>query len=323
LAAEFVERAMSITKRAIEASPFKVGDIDEVVMVGGQTRMPAIQKAVKEFFKKEPHLGVNPDEVVAVGAAIQGGILGGDVRDVLLLDVIPLSLSLETLGGVATRLVERNTTIPTTKSQVFSTAADNQTAVTIRVCQGERPMFVDNKLLGQFNLEGIPPAPRGMPQVEVSFDVDVNGILSVKAKDKTSGKEQSIRIEARSTLSKEEVERMQKDAEAHAEEDAKKRDAAEAKNLGEQLVYTAEKALRDAGDKVPGEVKGAIESKISALKVVLGGSDAQAIKTATQELSAEIQKIAQYVKPDPSTGSGQAEPPKEGGESTVRDTEAT
>lgn len=322
LAREFVERAMTITKRAIEASPFKVSDIDEVVMVGGQTRMPAIQKAVKEFFKREPHLGVNPDEVVAVGAAIQGGILAGDVRDVLLLDVIPLSFSIETLGGVATRLVERNTTIPVTKSQIFSTAADNQTAVTVRVCQGERPMFADNKLLGEFNLEGIPPAPRGMPQVDVSFDVDVNGILSVKAKDKTSGKEQSIRIEARSTLSKTDVERMQKEAEAHREEDEKKRDLAEAKNLGEQLAYTAEKSLKDAGDKVLAEVKSAIETKIAALKTATQGTDAGAIKTATQDLSTEIQKIAQYVQQNPSTSSGQAEPPKEGGgEGQVRDAE--
>lgn len=311
LASEFIERAMMITKRAIEASPFKVNDIEEVVMVGGQTRMPAIQKAVKDFFKKEPHLGVNPDEVVAVGAAIQGGILGGDVRDVLLLDVIPLSFGIETLGGVATRLVERNTTIPVTKSQVFSTAADNQTAVSVRVCQGERSMFADNKLLGEFNLEGIPPAPRGMPQIEVSFDIDVNGILSVKAKDKTSGKEQSIRIEARSTLSKEEVEKMQRDAQAHAAEDEKKRELAEAKNIGEQLSYTAEKALKDAGDKVPADLKTGIESKISALKTAVQGSDLNAIKTATQELSTEIQKIAQYVKP--------SEPPKEGGEGPSSD----
>jgi molecular chaperone DnaK len=313
LASEFIERAMTITKRAIEASPFKVNEIEEIVMVGGQTRMPAIQKAVKDFFKKEPHLGVNPDEVVAVGAAIQGGILGGDVRDVLLLDVIPLSFGIETLGGVATKLVDKNTTIPVTKSQVFSTAADNQTAVTVRVCQGERPMFADNKLLGEFNLEGIPPAPRGVPQIEVSFDIDVNGILSVKAKDKTSGKEQSIRIEARSTLSKEEVEKMQRDAQAHAVEDEKKRELAEVKNIGEQLSYTAEKALKDAGDKVPAELKTAIESKISALKTAVQGSDVGAIKNATQELSNEIQKIAQYMK--------SPEPPKEGGEGNVRDAE--
>lgn len=311
LASEFIERAMMITKRAIEASQFKVNEIEEVVMVGGQTRMPAIQKTVKDFFKKEPHLGVNPDEVVAVGAAIQGGILGGDVRDVLLLDVIPLSFGIETLGGVATRLVERNTTIPVTKSQIFSTAADNQTAVSVRVCQGERSMFADNKLLGEFNLEGIPPAPRGMPQIEVSFDIDVNGILSVKAKDKTSGKEQSIRIEARSTLSKEEVEKMQRDAQAHAVEDEKKRELAEAKNIGEQLSYTAEKALKDAGDKVPADLKTGIESKISALKTAVQGSDLNSIKTATQELSTEIQKIAQYVKPP--------EPPKEGGEGPSND----
>ncbi len=319
LTKEFIDRAMTITKRAIEASPFKVGDIHEVVLVGGQTRMPAIQKAVKDFFKREPHMGVNPDEVVAIGAAIQGGILGGDVKDVLLLDVIPLSFGLETLGGVATRLVERNTTIPVTKSQIFSTAADNQTAVTIRVCQGERPMFADNKMLGEFNLEGIPPAPRGLPQVEVSFDVDVNGILSVKAKDKTSGKEQSIRIEARSTLSKADIERMTKEAEAHAADDEKKRAFAEAKNLSEQLVYTAEKALKDAGEKVPGETRKAIEDKISDLKTANNGTDASRIKTATEALSGELQKIGEIMaKAGQEKGST---PPPADEQGNVRDAE--
>ncbi|OHA20854.1 MAG: molecular chaperone DnaK [Candidatus Taylorbacteria bacterium RIFCSPHIGHO2_01_FULL_51_15] len=295
LAQEFIDRAMTITKRAMEASPFKIGDIHEVIMVGGQTRMPMIQKAVKDFFKKELHMGVNPDEVVAIGAAIQGGILGGDVKDVLLLDVIPLSLGIETLGGVATKLIEKNTTIPTSRSQTFSTAADNQTSVEIHIVQGERPMTADNKSLGRFVLEGIPPAPRGMPQVEVTFDVDANGILSVKAKDKTSGKEQSIRIEARSGLSKEDIEKMKKDAEVNAVEDARKKEAVEAKNLAEQMVYTSEKALKDAGDKVPAEMKKTIEEKIATLKTAIGGTDAEKIKTATQELSAEIQKMGPHM----------------------------
>jgi molecular chaperone DnaK len=335
LSRELVDRAMTITKRAMEASPFKLPDINEVVMVGGQTRMPLIQKAVKEFFKKEPHMGVNPDEVVAVGAAIQGGVLAGDVKDVLLLDVIPLSFGIETLGGVATKLIEKNTTIPTSRSQIFSTAADNQTSVEIHVVQGERPMVADNKSLGRFILGGIPPALRGMPQVEVSFDVDANGILTVKAKDKTSGKEQSIKIEARSTLTKEEIERMKKDAETHAAEDSKKREAVEAKNIAEQLIYTAEKALKDAGEKVPPEVRKGIEDKISDLKTATGGTDAVAIKTATQTLSTEIQKIAQYVQqqanqqqttdPEKSHGDNGAgnQPPKDdkGSEGNVRDAE--
>ncbi len=314
LAREFIDRSMVITKRAMENSPFKVGELSEVILVGGQTRMPAIQKAVKDFFKKEPNMSVNPDEVVAIGAAIQGGILAGDVKDVLLLDVIPLSLGIETLGGVATALIPKNTTIPASRSQVFSTAADNQTSVEIHVVQGERPMVADNKSLGRFNLNEIPPARRGTPQIEVSFDVDANGILSVKAKDKTSGKEQSIKIEARSTLTKEEIERMKRDAETNAAEDAKKREAVEAKNLGEQLVYTAEQALKDAGEKVPAELRKTIEDKIADLKTANGGTDAERIKSATQALSTEIQKIAQYVK----------EPKKEEGgtaEGNVRDAE--
>ncbi|KKU60030.1 MAG: Chaperone protein DnaK [Parcubacteria group bacterium GW2011_GWA2_47_12] len=320
LTREFIERAMTITKRAIGASPFKIPDIDEVVMVGGQTRMPAIQKAVKDFFKKEPHFGVNPDEVVAVGAAIQGGILAGDVRDVLLLDVIPLSFGLETLGGVATKLVERNTTIPVTKSQVFSTAADNQTSVEIHIVQGERPMAADNKSLGRFILDGIPPAPRGLPQVEVSFDIDANGILNVKAKDKTSGKEQSIKIEARSTLTKEEIERMKKDAESHAADDEKKREFAEVKNLGEQLAYTAEKALKDAGEKVPAENRKSIEDKISDLKNANKGTDISQIKTATQNLSTELQKIGEILAKQQQQN---PEPPKDdkSSEGNVRDAE--
>ncbi|MDP3996635.1 MAG: molecular chaperone DnaK [bacterium] len=295
LAGEFVERAMDITKRAMEASPFKVGEINEVILVGGQTRMPALQKAVKEFFGKEPHMGVNPDEVVAIGAAIQGGILGGDVKDILLLDVIPLSLGIETMGGVATKLIEKNTTVPTSRSQTFSTAADNQTQVEIHITQGERPMAPDNKSLGKFILDGIPPAPRGMPQVEVTFDIDANGILNVKAKDKTSGKEQSIRIEASSGLSQDEIEKMKKEAEAHSAEDQKKKELVEAKNLAEQLSYTAEKSLKDAGEKVPADLKKTIEEKIAALKTAQNGQDVGAIKSASEALSVEMQKIGPHM----------------------------
>jgi len=296
LADEFIKRAMEITKRAIEASPFKVGDIDEVVLVGGQTRMPKLVEEVKKFFGKEPNKSINPDEVVALGAAIQGGIIGGDVRDILLLDVIPLSLGIETMGGVATKLIDRNTTIPTSKSQVFSTAADNQTSVEIHVVQGERPLAADNRTLGRFILDGIPPSPRGMPQIEVSFDIDANGILNVKAKDKSSGKEQSIKIEGSSGLSKEEIEKMKKDAEAHASDDLKKKEVAEAKNLAEQLIYTTEKALKDAEGKISDDIKKGVQDKIEELKKVKDGEDVSAIKTATENLSKEIQKIGEYMQ---------------------------
>ena len=297
LCAEFIDRAMIITKRAMDASPFKVGDLNEVILVGGQTRMPAIQAAVKAYFGKEPNMSVNPDEVVAVGAAIQGGILGGDVHDVLLLDVIPLSLGIETMGGVATKLIEKNTTVPTQRSQVFSTAADNQTEVTIHITQGERPLASDNKSLGQFNLGGIAPAPRGMPQIEVTFDIDANGILNVSAKDKATGKSNSIKITASSGLSKEEVEKMKKDAELNAATDAAKKDAVEAKNIAEQLIYTSEKALKDAGEKVPADLRKSIEDKVADLKRVKdnASSDVAAIKASTTALSDEIQKIGQYV----------------------------
>jgi molecular chaperone DnaK len=295
LTAEFIDRAIMITKRAMEASPFKVGDLNEVILVGGQTRMPKIVEEVKKFFGKEPNKSINPDEVVALGAAIQGGIITGDVKDILLLDVIPLSLGIETMGGVATKLIDKNTTVPASKSQIFSTAADNQTSVEIHVLQGERPMASDNKSLGRFILDGIPPSPRGMPQVEVTFDIDANGILSVKAKDKASNREQSIRIEASSGLSKDDIEKMKRDAEAHAAEDAKKKETVEAKNMAEQLIYTSEKALTDAGNKVSDDVKKPITEKIEALKKVKDGTDIDAIKKATTELSAEIQKIGQHM----------------------------
>ena len=290
---EFIDRAMMITKRAVEASTFKVGDINEVILVGGQTRMPMLQAEVEKFFNRKPNMGVNPDEVVALGAAIQGGVLKGEVRDVLLLDVIPLSLGIETLGGVSTKLVEKNTTIPSQKSQVFSTAADNQTSVEIHITQGERPMAADNKSLGKFVLEGIPPAPRGMPQVEVTFDVDANGILNVKAMDKASGKSQTIRIEASSGLSKEDIEKMQKDAELHADEDLVKKETADTKNTAEMTIFTAEKSLKDAGDKVPADVKAGVETKIAELRTAKEGSDMAAIKAATEALSNEMMKIGE------------------------------
>lgn len=320
LADEFIERAMQITKRAMEASGFDKSSINEVILVGGQTRMPKMAEKVKEFFGKEPNKSINPDEVVALGAAIQGGILSGDVKDVLLLDVIPLSLGIETMGNVSTKLIERNTTIPASKSQVFSTAADNQTSVEIHITQGERAMAADNKSLGRFILDGIPPAPRGMPQIEVTFDVDANGILSVKAKDKATGKEQSIRIEARSGLSKEDIERMQKDAEAHAAEDQKKRDVAEAKNIAEQMIYTAEKALKDNGDKVSADIKSGVEAKIAELKTVKDGSDIDAMKKATEALSTEMSKIGEAMSSASQNATQNDGAPKTEGEN-VRDAE--
>ena len=318
LSREFVDRAMEITKRAMEASPFKVTDIDEIILVGGQTRMPMIGEAAKNFFGKEPNKSINPDEVVALGAAIQGGILAGDVKDVLLLDVIPLSLGIETMGGVGTKLIEKNSTIPTAKSQVFSTASDNQTSVEIHIVQGERAMASDNKSLGKFILDGIPPAPRGMPQVEVTFDVDANGILNVKAKDKTTNKEQSIRIEASSGLSKEEIEKMQKDAEANAVEDQKKKDLVDAKNTAEQLLYTAEKALKDA-PTVPEDIKTGVNSKIESLKKEKDGGTADTIKIATEELSKELSKIGEYMSKNQATSAEGSSVPKQEGE--VKDAE--
>lgn len=276
--------------------------------------MPALVEAVKKFFGKEPNKSINPDEVVALGAAIQGGILGGDVKDVLLLDVIPLSLGIETMGGVATKLIEKNTTIPSAKSQVFSTAADNQTSVEIHIVQGERAMASDNKSLGRFILDGIPPSPRGMPQIEVTFDVDANGILNVKAKDKATGKEQSIRIEASSGLSKDEINKMQKDAEANATEDQKKKDLVEAKNLAEQLIYTAEKSLKDAPN-IPDDIKTSVTAKIDALKKEKDSGSIDSIKSATEALSTEMQKIGEYISKNPPTGE------KFTGEPEVKDAE--
>ena len=316
LAREYIDRSIEITKKAVTASGYQLSEINEIILVGGQTRMPAIQQAVKNLFGKEPNLSINPDEVVALGAAVQAGIFQGDVKDVLLLDVTPLSLGIETMGGVATKLIDKNTTIPTSKSQIFSTAADNQTQVEIHIVQGEREMAADNKTLGRFILDGIPPAPRGMPQVEVTFDLDANGILSVKAKDKASGKEQSIRIEAQSSLSKEDIERMKAEAEAHAAEDKQKRELVDAKNLAEQLIYTSEKSLNDAGEKVPAEVKTEIEAKITDLKKVKDGSDLAAIKTATEELSKNLSKIGEAMN----KATGEQKPP-ENPEGNVRDAE--
>ncbi len=293
IAKEYIDRSIEITKRALDASPFKMAEINEIIMVGGQTRMPAIVEAVKNLFGKTPNMSINPDEVVALGAAVQAGVLAGDVRDVLLLDVIPLSLGIETLGGVATKLIDRNTTIPASKSQVFSTAADNQTSVEIHIVQGERPMATDNKSLGRFILDGIPPAPRGMPQVEVTFDIDVNGILNVTAKDKASGKAQSIKIEASSGLKEEDIKKMQQDAELHAEEDKKKREIVDIKNTAEMIIYTAEKALKDNEAKIPADVKDNVNAKITALRSVKDGTDSEAIKKATEELSNEMSKIGE------------------------------
>ena len=322
-AREYIDKSIEITKRALVASPFKKEDINEIIMVGGQTRMPAIVNAVKELFGKEPNRSINPDEVVAIGAAIQAGILQGDVKDVLLLDVIPLSLGIETFGNVATKLIEKNTTIPASRSQIFSTAADNQTSVEIHVVQGERPMAPDNKSLGRFILDGIPPSPRGLPQVEVTFDVDANGILQVKAKEKTTGKEQSIRIEASSGLSKDDIARMQKEAEMNAVEDAKKRDAAEAKNILEQMIYTAEKSLRDNGDKIPADIKTAVEGKIASAKTASTGTDTEAMKKSGEELSQELQKIGEAMMKQGGEGDapGSNDKKDEGGEGTVHDAE--
>jgi molecular chaperone DnaK len=313
IAHEYIDRSIEITKRALEASGLKKEDIDEVIMVGGQTRMPAIVEAVKNLFGKEPNKSVNPDEVVALGAAIQAGIFQGDVQDITLVDVIPLSLSIETMGGVATKLIEKNTHIPTKKSQVFSTAADNQTSTEIHITQGERPMSADNKSLGRFVLDGIPPAPRGVPQIEVTFDVDSNGVLNVTAKDKSTGKEQSIRIEANSGLSPEDIDRMKKDAEAHAAEDRAKKDLIDTRNNAEQLIYTAEKSLKEYGDKVTSEIKDDITAKIATLNEVKSKDDKPAIASAIEALSISLQKIGEVMNQVSQT----TETP--GNDTTVRD----
>jgi molecular chaperone DnaK len=293
LCREYIDRSINLTRETVKAAGFKLEEINEILLVGGQTRMPAIQDAVKNLFGKEPHKGINPDEVVAIGAAVQAGILQGDVKDILLLDVTPLTLSIETFGSVATPMIEKNTTVPTAKTQTFSTAADNQTSVEVHVLQGERPMASDNKTLARFILDGIPPSPRGVPQIEVAFDIDANGILSVSAKDKASGKSQSVKIEASTNLSKDEIEKLKKEAEAHAAEDAKKKELIETKNQAESLIYLAEKSIKDAGDKISEEIKKGINDKIEALKKIKDSEDIESIKSASADLSGEIQKIGQ------------------------------
>ncbi|HEX9976327.1 MAG TPA: molecular chaperone DnaK [Dehalococcoidales bacterium] len=324
LVMDLVEKTLGPCRQAAQDAGKTTAQIDEVILVGGQTRMPLVQQKVKQFFGKEPNKGVNPDEVVAVGAAIQAGVLKGEVKDVLLLDVTPLTLGIETVGAVATPLIPRNTTIPTSKSQIFSTAADSQPSVEIHVLQGERPMAPDNRTLGRFILDGILPAPRGMPQIEVTFDIDANGILSVRAVDKGTGKEQKITITVSSGLSKDEVERMRRDAESHAAEDTKRREEAETRNTADTLAYTAEKTLRDYKDKIPSNLNQEIEDKVKAVRSALQGTDTNAIRRAVQELNESMQKVGPAVygqQPPPPGGQpppGDQPPPgKEGGEGTV------
>ncbi len=317
LVADLIERSIKPCQRALEDAKLKPADVHEVLLVGGMTRMPAVQEAVQKFFGKTPNKSVNPDEVVAIGAAIQGGVLGGEVKEVLLLDVTPLTLSIETLGGVATPLIERNTTIPTKKGQVFSTASDGQTQVEIHVVQGERPMAADNKTLGKFILDGIPPAPRGVPQIEVTFDIDANGILNVSAKDKATGREQKITITASSGLSEAEIDRMVREAESHAAEDAQRREQVEVRNRADAMVFTAEKALRDYGAQVPADTRSAIETKIQDVRKALEGSDIERIKRTSDELGQAIQQIGASMYGQPA-GAGFAGGP-DGGSAAADD----
>jgi len=316
---DLVDQTIPPMRQALEDAKFDVKDIDEIVMVGGMTRTPKVLKTVEEFFGKKPNISVNPDEVVAVGAAVQAGILQGEVKDVLLLDVTPLTLGLETLGGVATPIISRNTTVPTKKSQIFSTAADSQTSVEIHVVQGERPMAMDNKTLGKFILDGIPPSPRGIPQIEVTFDIDANGILHVTAKDKATGKEQKITITASTGLSKDEITRMTEEAKAHAAEDTKKKESIELKNTADTLIYTTEKTLRDAQDKVGNDIKKTIEEKLEALKKVKDSDDKTVLKKATDELSQAIQKVGEalYKAAASSPASGDGASKKDDAKKTV------
>ncbi len=319
MVADLIERTKEPMKKALIDAGLKASDIDDVVLVGGMTRMPKVREAVKEFFGKEPHTGVNPDEVVAMGAAIQAGVLQGDVKDVLLLDVTPLSLGIETLGGIMTKMIDRNTTIPTKKAQVYSTAEDNQQAVTIRVFQGEREMAGDNKLLGQFDLVGIPPAPRGVPQIEVTFDIDANGIVNVHAKDKGTGKEQQIRIQASGGLSDADIDQMVRDAEKFAEEDKKRRDSAEAKNNADSLVHATEKQLQEHGDKIDAALKSEIEAALAETKTAIEGGDVEAIKAKSQALTDLAMKMGQqiYQQEQASEASPGAENPQSGDEEVV------
>jgi len=307
LVGDLVEQTMEPCRKALADAKMKVEDIEEVILVGGQTRMPLVIKKVEEFFKRKPNISVNPDEVVALGAAVQAGVLQGEVKDILLLDVTPLTLGIETLGGVATPLIERNTTVPTSKSQVFSTAADSQTSVEIHVLQGERPMAQDNKTLGRFILDGIPSAPRGIPQVEVTFDIDANGILNVKARDKASGKEQHITITSSSGLSKEEIEKMRKEAELHAEEDKQKKEQVDVKNQADTVIFTTEKLIKENGEKIKPEDKKELEEKVENLKKVKENADIEAIKKALEELNQVAQKIGAAMYSQQSAGSQQPE----------------
>jgi len=315
LTSDLTEKTIQPVKQALKDAGLKPDEVNEVVMVGGMTRMPAVQEVVRREFSKEPHKGVNPDEVVAVGAAIQAGVLGGDVKDILLLDVTPLTLSIETLGGVATSLIDRNTTIPTRKSQIFSTAGDNQTQVEINVLQGERPMAADNKSLGKFILDGIPPAPRGVPQIEVTFDIDANGILNVTAADKATGRSQKITITASSGLSEQEIERMKKEAELHSEEDTKRKQLIEAKNNADNAVYTAEKTLRDAGDKIDDNLKNEVNTQVAKVRELMNSENADALRSETEKLGQVIQKIGASMYQQPSGDQSAGTDQTGGGES--------